>query len=499
MPAPVIAIIGRPNVGKSTLFNRLIGRRQAIVHDMPGMTRDRHYGKADHGGRPFIVIDTGGYEDSTNSPMLGLMREQTLIAIEEADTILFLCEEGVANDPIDGEILQRLRASQKPFFLVVNKTDSSKRAIQAIADFSIHGVDEVFPVSALHGDGVLDLMDEVVKVLPPGGSLEEAEDGSTRVAIVGRVNVGKSTLVNRLLGENRVIASDIPGTTRDAIDTRVTVHGEPFVLIDTAGIRRRGRIERGAEKLSVHSSFRAIDRCHVALLLVDATEGASAQDAHIAGYLLDSGKACVIVLNKWDAVADRENYGEHIKRVREDFKFLKWAPVITISARTGQRASKLWSLVRHCNAQHARQFPTSELNRILRMATSYVSPPIGKGRQLKLKYVTQTGSRPPQFTFFVNDPEIVHFSYERYLENQFRAALDLDGTPLQLRFRRKADNWVEKKLDEAKQSGAAGASGALRQPRVIHIGEDEDYEAEVFDEDGAEEEAEDGGHEGGEE
>jgi GTP-binding protein len=228
---------------------------------------------------------------------------------------------------------------------------------------------------------------------------------------------------------------------------------------------------------------------------VDASEGVSAQDTHVAGYALESGKACVIVLNKWDAVADRENYGDHIKRVREEFKFLKWAPVVTISARTGQRASKLWSLVRHCNAQHTRQFPTSELNRILRMATSYVSPPIGKGRQLKLKYVTQTGSRPPQFTFFVNDPEIVHFSYERYLENQFRAALDLDGTPLQLKFRRKADDWVEKKLEDAKQSGAAGTSGALRKPRVINIGEDEDYEAEVFDEDGSEEEGEEGGEE----
>lgn len=452
---PVIAVVGRPNVGKSTLFNRLIRQRKAIVHDQPGLTRDRHYGTGQHLNRPFVVIDTGGYEDTTNSPMLKLMREQTLIAIDEADAILFVTEQGVPSDPIDAEIIDRLRASGKPFFLTVNKADDEKRCNQAIADFSTYGLDMVYPVSALHGDGVYDLMDEVVEDFEEFDPDEADEDGPIRVALVGRQNVGKSTLTNLLLGKNRVIASNIAGTTRDAIDSELTVHGQDYVLIDTAGIRRRGKIERGAEKLSVHSSFNAIDRSQVVLLMVDIAEGITAQDTHIAGYALERGRACIIVLNKWDKVTDRDQYGDYIKKVREEFNFMKWAPILTISARTGQRTHKIWELIQHCSEQFRRQFKTAELNGILDRATSYLSPPIVKGRPLRFKYVTQVSTAPPVFAFFVNDPKLVHFSYERFLANQYRRTLELEGTPLFFKYRSKSGNWEDHVRDRQKKKEEA--------------------------------------------
>jgi GTP-binding protein len=472
---PIVAIVGRPNVGKSTLFNRLLGQRKALVHERPGMTRDRHYGKARHLDRPFLLIDTGGYEDSTDSPLLSLMREQSLIAIEEADRVIFLTEESIPNDPIDAEIVQRLRMSGKPFFLAVNKADNYAKETQAWADFSVHGLDQIFPVSALHGRGILDLLDAVTE-----GFEEAPEDeaprrgGPVRVAIVGRQNVGKSTLTNRLLGQNRVIASDVPGTTRDSIDTDIEVDGEQFTLIDTAGIRRRGKIERGAEKLSVHSSFAAIERADVALLLVDISEGITAQDTHIAGYAVEAGKALVLVLNKWDKIPDREKYGAYIKQVREDFKAFRFAPIVTISARTGQRAHKLWDLIRHSAAQHRREFQTAELNRVLKMATSYLSPPVTGARQFRIKYVTQTGYCPPCFTFFVNDPDLVHFSYERYLQNQFRKQLGLDATPLRFRYRAKSgerDGFIDDR---------AGRKHAPVPPPEQDF--DADYEAAVYEE-----------------
>lgn len=494
---PVVAIVGRPNTGKSTLFNRLVGERKALVHDMPGMTRDRHYGKGEHAGRPFVVIDTGGYEDTTDSPLLALMREQTLIAVQEADRVIMLAEQPVPNDPIDAEIVEKLRASKKPFFLAVNKADDHGRENQAIADFSVHGLDNVFPVSALHGAGIYELMEAVTE-----GFDEYEEDerskrtGPIRVAIVGRQNVGKSTLTNRLLGQNRVIASPVAGTTRDSIDTDVRVEGQDFVIIDTAGIRRRGKIERGAEKLSVHSAFTAIDRCDVALLLIDSSEGITAQDAHIAGYLLEAGKACVIVLNKWDAVKDREKYGEYIKSVREHFPFLKWAPVLTISARTGQRAWKLWSLIRHCAEQYRREFSTRQLNEVLSRVVAHLSPPVTSGKALKIKYATQTGFCPPRIAFFVNDPDLLHFSYERYLQNQFHAWLKLDGTPLRFSFKRKAEEhgW-RRNIDNPQQfvpDDEPESKVDDFEPIEIEIGEDdfemplgdeEDFEAEWFRED----------------
>lgn len=468
---PIVAIVGRPNVGKSTLFNRIIGRRQAIVHDQPGLTRDRHYGHADYQNKPFILIDTGGYEDRTDSPMLSLMREQTLIALDEADRVIFLTEESIANDPIDAEIIQRLRASRKPFFLAVNKSDDMKRETQAIADFSIHGLDMVYPVSALHGRGVFDLMDDVTEGFAESNDEDEdPRQGPIRVAVVGRVNVGKSTLTNRLLGKNRMIASDIPGTTRDSIDTDLVVDGEPFTLIDTAGIRRRGKIEKGAEKLSVHSSFSAIDRADVAILMTDASEGITAQDTHIAGYIVEAGKACIVALNKWDLVPNKDEYGRIIKDVRDEFRFLKWAPIITISANTGQRTHKLWDLIRDCAVQYRREFQTADLNRVLTAATNHLSPPVTGPKQLRIKYVTQTSFCPPTLTFFVNDPKLLHFSYERYLANQFRMQLDIQGTPLRMRFKRKAE-------DRHKEGFQTRPTSAAREPLAIDI--DEDFEAET--------------------
>lgn len=437
---PLIAIAGRPNVGKSTLFNRLIGQRKAVVHDQPGMTRDRHYADADYRMRPFTVIDTGGYEDDTESTLLQQMRQQSIIAMEEADVVLFLTDVNEPDDPADQEILERLRAGRRPFFLVVNKAEGEMRIAQAYADFSRYGLDNVYPISALHGEGVFDLMDDVTEGFEEWDPDEEEESsGRIRVAIVGRQNVGKSTLLNRLLGQERSIANPIGGTTRDAIDVDVTVDGNEYTLIDTAGIRRRGRIDRGPEKLSVHSSFRAIDRADVALLLIDASEGVTAQDQHIAGYVIERKRACVLVLNKWDAVKDREKaYGEMVKHLRQEFAFMSWAPILTMSALTGQRAHRTWGLIRHCAENFAKKFSTRELNAILARATSYQSPPMHKGGHLSIKYVTQVRSKPPMIVLFVNDPKFLHFSYERYLRNQYYKQLELEGTPLVLHFRRKA-------------------------------------------------------------
>ncbi|MGF1573187.1 MAG: ribosome biogenesis GTPase Der [Sumerlaeia bacterium] len=465
---PIVAIVGRPNVGKSTLFNRLIGERKAIVHDQPGLTRDRHYGEARYQDKQFVVIDTGGYEDEIDSPLLKLMRQQTLIAIEQADVIILVTEEAIFNDPVDSEILERLRAGNKPFYLAVNKADDYKRQLQSISDFSIYGLDEVFPISALHGSGIFDLLDVLTADFP---LFDEAKnnrlEGPIRVALVGRQNVGKSTLTNRLLGEERMIASEVAGTTRDSIDSKIIVEEQEFVLIDTAGIRRRGKIERGPEKLSVHSSFRAIDRCDVALLLIDIEEGISAQDTHVAGYILERHKACVIVLNKWDKIPDKEKYGEYINKVREDFNFLKWAPIITISAMTGQRATKLWNLINECAVQYRRSFTTRVLNDVMTQAVNHLSPPIFKGRPFRMKYVTQTDHCPPTFTFFVNDPDCLHFSYERYLHNQFRQHLSIEGTPMIFRFKRKAveENWKPE---------VRGAAAGLRPHHDDEDGDDYD-------------------------
>lgn len=438
---PLIAIVGRPNVGKSTLFNRLVGERKAVVHPMPGMTRDRHYADTEYRGRPFTVIDTGGYEDEASGTLLGQMRMQSLVAIQEADVVIFLTDVHEPDDPVDLEILERLRASGKPFYLAVNKCEGRNSTAQAWADFARFGVAELHPISGREGDGVYDMLDILTENFASWDpDKEDAEkDGLTRIAIVGRQNVGKSTLLNRLFGSERVIANPLGGTTRDAIDVPITVDGKQYLVIDTAGIRRRGSIEEGPEKLSVHSSFRAIDRATVCLLVIDAAEGVTQQDQHIAGYILERRKSCIILLNKWDAVEDRQNaYGRMINDVRMEFRFMPWAPIISISALTGQRTHRIWGLIEQCAKAFTSEFSTSDLNMVLRKATTYLSPPAHKGNAASVKYVTQIRTSPPTLALFVNDPKFIHFSYRRFLKNQFYEQLGLEGTPLFIRFRRKA-------------------------------------------------------------
>ena len=466
---PVVAIVGRPNVGKSTLFNRIFGERKAVVHPLPGMTRDRHYADAAYRMRPFTVIDTGGYEDSTGSHLLQQMRQQSIIAIDESDRVIFLADAHTPDDPVDQEILERLRSSGRPFFLAVNKCDNVYMENQAIADFSRYGLDAVYHISALKGDGIYDLMDDVTKDFAMWDvDTETLDDTRTSVAIVGRQNAGKSTLLNRLLGQERVIANPMPGTTRDAIDADVQVDGMPFTIIDTAGIRRRGKIENGPEKLSVHSSFRAIERSHVSVLVIDGSEGITAQDQHVAGYILERRKAAIILINKWDLVPDREAaFGAILKNIRREFNFMPWAPILTVSALTGQRTFKLWDLIRNCALNFRKEFQTAELNLVLKKAVSYVSPPTHKGNTLTIKYITQTGSKPPTFSLFVNNPDFLHFGYKRYLANQFYEQLGLEGTPLRLRIRRKApprgwdanarEEWYAERGGSPKRRKSAGA------------------------------------------
>lgn len=475
---PVVAIVGRPNTGKSTLFNRIVGEQRALVHDMPGMTRDRHYAQAEHRGRPFIVIDTGGYEDEAESGIYKQMREQTIRALEEADRIIFLCDVNQPNDRADDEIIRKLRSMGRPFCLAVNKCEGPDRENIAYAEFSRFGLDQIYPLSALHGGGTYELLDAATEGFKRNLDVEPMDPDTIRVAIVGRQNVGKSTLLNRLLGEERVIASDLAGTTRDSIDMPVTIGEQKFLLIDTAGIRRRGKIEAGAEKLSVHSSLRAIERCDVAIIVLDATAGAvTEQDAHIAGYVIERFKSAIIVINKWDALTkENATHGEWVKRVRESFKFMPWAPIITISAKTGQRASKLWGLIEHCFRQYNRKFPTRQINDVIAAATSFVSPPGRRGKNLTIKYGVQVRVRPPAIALYVNDPKLCHFSYDRYLENQIRMQLEIDATPLRIWLRRKApprgwDKDVRRKLAEEK-------GGTFDDLDTVYYGP-------AFDEDGA--------------
>lgn len=479
---PLVAIIGRPNVGKSTLFNRIIGERRALVSNIPGLTRDRHYAHAEHGGSYFIVTDTGGYEDSAEGDLAAQMRQQTLYALEEADCIIFLCDVKTPNDPVDLEILERLRKSGRRFYLAVNKCENDMLVAAAYGDFSAHGLDEIYPITALHGGGIYELLDEIMKHFPK--HTEDPDLTTIRVAIVGRQNVGKSTLVNRLLGEERMIASPVAGTTRDAIDTDLTVDGQRYTLIDTAGIRRRSKVERGAEMLSVVSSMHAIERAEIVVLLLDATREFSEQDAHIAGHVVERGRAAIIVINKWDLL-DKSNatYGEYIDKVREHFSFMRWAPILMISAHTGQRAPKLWGLIKRASEQFRREFVTSQLNLTLKKASAYLSPPTMRGASLKMKYIVQTGTMPPVFTIFVNDPKLCHFSYKRFLDNQFRAQLEIDSTPLMIRFRRKAPPRGWERVAEGQ---SAEPSSPPKHQRMILLGPDEDFSGEVYDEDDAE-------------
>ena len=472
MTKPFVALVGRPNVGKSTLFNRLAGERLAVVDETPGTTRDRLHADAEWNGRVFTVIDTGGIEalpdrarkddraldqhaseDRANRDFGPLIRAQAEVAILEADAVVLVvdCDSGLTHaDREVAEILRRYQAERDgrpwpPVFIAANKADNAKRRQNAVEFYEL-GFEEVYPISALHGQGTGDLLDAVVAAFEPIEA--EEDDAAIKIAIVGRPNVGKSSLLNAILGQERTIVSPVPGTTRDAIDTPLTCGELPVTLIDTAGIRRRGHIDPGVEKYSVLRALRAIERADVALLLIDAVDGVTAQDAHIAGYILEENKSVVLVVNKWDQLQpgyqprdDEQLTAREIdftQRLRHELNFLDYVPVIFVSAKTGLRVNEVMALALRVQEERLTRIPTSEINRILREAMDKQAPPIKAGQRLKLFYGSQVRTDPPTFLFFVNDTQLVHFTYERYLENQIRESYPFVGTPLRLSFRNRA-------------------------------------------------------------
>ncbi len=429
----IVAIVGRPNVGKSTLFNRIVGERRAIVDDMPGVTRDGNYAVVDRYDTPFILVDTGGFEPETSDRMLQQMREQSLLAMEEADVILFLMDAKQGLTPADNEVAAMLRRVDKPVLYVVNKVDGEKIENEA-AEFYALGIEGMYTISAAHNRGVRDLLDDIQSLLPD--STVAGEDAVTSIAVVGRPNVGKSSLVNRLLGFERVVANPTPGTTRDSVDTYFTCNKQRYCLIDTAGIRRKGKTSQKLEKYSVVDALRSIERADVALIVLNAEEGITEQDKHIAGYVYEAGRACVFVVNKWDTLAkDNKTLGTFVDQIRYEFKFLSFAPIVFVSAKTGQRINKVMEAVALVAEQYARRVTTSELNRCFKEAVEAHHAPLHHGRRVKFYFVTQVGVKPPTFAIFTNQPEGIDTPYERYLGNRFRDAFGFQGTPFKLLFR----------------------------------------------------------------
>ena len=439
MAKPLVAIVGRPNVGKSMLFNKLTGQRLSIVEDTPGVTRDRLYAQAEWRGRTFDLVDTGGIEPGTDNQILSFMREQAEIAIASATVIVFVCDIKTGLTAADQEVAGMLQRSGKPVVLAVNKMDATGRTDPDIYEFYNLGLGDPLPISAVHGHGTGDLLDECFRYFPPE-TQEEEEDDLIKVAIIGKPNAGKSSLVNRILGQERVIVSDIAGTTRDAVDSYFENGDGKFLIIDTAGMRKKARVDDRVEKFSVLRATMAIERSDVCVIMIDATEGVTEQDTKVAGLAHEAGKACIIAANKWDAV---EKDGKTMKRmeedVRRDLSYMTYAPVIFISALTGQRVDKLLALVVSVTNQAAMRIPTGVLNSVLADATARVQPPTDKGRRLKVYYMTQIGVKPPHFIIFCNDARLFHFSYQRYLENQIRATFGLTGTPIKLTIRQKGD------------------------------------------------------------
>ena len=443
MSKPLVAIVGRPNVGKSTFFNQMVGKRIAIVEDTPGVTRDRVYADCEWQNYKFTLIDTGGIDPNSDDPLLSQMRRQAEIAIETCDVILFFVDGKTGLTADDEDVATMLRKSGKPVMLVVNKIDNVK-AMDNVYEFYNLGIGDPIGISSVNLLNFGDLLEELCRSFPDPDA-EEEDIGAIQIAVVGKPNVGKSSLVNRILGEDRVMVSDIAGTTRDAIDTRFTdTDGQDFVIIDTAGIRRKRAIEyQSLERFSIVRALAAIDRCDVALLLIDATQGVTEQDSKIAGYVDEQGKAAIIVINKWDAVEkDTDTMNRFVKEVREQLKFMAYAPVLFISALTGQRVNKVLEAVREAHASATKRVTTGLLNDILTDAQAALQPPATSGRRLKIYYATQQAVQPPTFVMFVNDQNLMHFSYERYLEKQFRKAFGFEGTPLKfiLRERKKEEN-----------------------------------------------------------
>ncbi len=436
---PLVAIVGRPNVGKSMLFNKLCGQRLSIVEDTPGVTRDRLYASCEWLGRTFDIVDTGGIEPSADSEILAFMREQAEIAIQNATVILFLCDIKTGLTASDQEVANMLLRSGKPVVLAVNKMDQVGHTNPDIYEFYNLGLGDPVPVSAVHGHGTGDLLDACLEYFPPEEDAPE-EDDTIQVAVIGKPNVGKSSLVNRILGEQRVIVSDMAGTTRDAVDSFFTNEKGKYCFIDTAGMRKKSKVDDRIEKFSVLRATMAIERCDVCLILIDAQEGVTEQDTKVAGLAHEAGKACVIVVNKWDAVEkDGKTMDKMRQDVRRDLSYMTYAPILFISALTGQRVDRLFDLINFVRDQASMRITTGMLNSVLADATARVQPPTDKGRRLKLYYMTQVGIRPPHFVIFCNDAKLFHFSYQRYLENQIRSTFGLEGTPVRLTIRQKGD------------------------------------------------------------
>ena len=437
MSKPIIAIVGRPNVGKSMLFNKIIGRRLSIVEDTPGVTRDRIYGESDWRGRKFTLIDTGGIEPRTDNQILAFMRSQAQIAIDNATVIVFLCDIKTGMTASDQEVASMLQRCGKPVVLAVNKVDQGQSP--DIYEFYNLGLGDPIAVSAVHGHGTGDLLDACVQYFPPEDE-EEEEDDAIKVAVIGKPNAGKSSLVNKILGEERVIVSNVTGTTRDAIDSRFTNSKGSFVFIDTAGMRKKSKVEEDIEKYSVLRATMAIDRADVCLIMIDATEGVTEQDTKVAGMAHEAGKASIIVVNKWDLVdKDDKTMARMTEDIRRDLAYMIYAPILFISAKTGQRVDKLFDMIDYVSNQATFRVTTGMLNTVLADAQTRVQPPTDKGRRLKIYYMTQVGVKPPHFVVFCNDRRLFHFSYQRYLENCIRSTFGLEGTPIILSIREKGD------------------------------------------------------------
>jgi GTP-binding protein len=439
MARPVVAIVGRPNVGKSTLFNKLVGTRLSIVDDKPGVTRDRIYGDCEWLGHRFLLVDTGGIEPRADDVILSQMRAQANIAIATADVIVLVTDLRSGVVATDQDVANMLQKSGKPVILCVNKCDSVGAPDPEFYEFYNLGMGDPIAVSAVHGHGTGDLLDAVIAYFPPE-SEEEEEDDTIKVAVIGKPNVGKSSLINRISGQERAIVSDIAGTTRDATDTRIENQYGKFTFIDTAGIRRKSKVTDAIEKYSIIRARTAVERANVCVIMIDATEGFTEQDSKVAGIALDQGKGCIVVVNKWDAVEkDGNTMREYKEKLAVDFAFMKFAPFVFISAKTGQRVDRLFEQIAYVYAQSTMRISTGKLNEILGAATARVQPPTDKGKRLKIYYMTQASVCPPTFVFFVNNAQLFHFSYQRYLENQIREVFGLEGTPVRFIIRERGE------------------------------------------------------------
>ena len=439
MSKPIFAIVGRPNVGKSTLFNKIIGQRISIVEDTPGVTRDRIFADGEWSGKKFTLIDTGGIEPKNDSEILTEMRNQANLAIEMADVVIFMVDIKDGLTAADADVAAMLQKSKKPVVLVCNKSDSPGEVPMEYYEFFNLGLDEPVAVSSIHGLGVGDLLDKVYSYVD-FSKTDEIEEDIIKVAVIGKPNAGKSSLINTILGEKRVIVSNIAGTTRDAIDTYYERDGQKYLFVDTAGMRKKGKIDENIERYSVIRSLAAIDRCDVVLVMIDATEGVTEQDSKIAGYAHNAGKASIVVVNKWDLVEKETNTMKNFKNeILNGLPFMQYAPSEFVSAKTGLRLNKLFELIKFVNAQNAMRIPTGVLNDVLNDATSMVQPPSDKGRRLKIYYITQASTRPPAFILFVNDKELAHFSYVRYIENKIRETFNLNGTPVKFIIRERGE------------------------------------------------------------